>query len=483
MADDMLTILKEENTEFQAKKTELQFFLDSYEGGQDYLNSGAIFSHVRETTSDYNDRKKRACYFNYCQPIVDIYVSHLFKKPIARQSEGYQEALEAFWPDVDRRGHDLASFMKEEVAVPCQVFGYTFVLVDKPQYGPDILTRADEEALGGLPYFCAISPRSVINWSVDRYGKFYWLRYVEDVAATDDPFGSGKKTRRFWTWTRTEWNLHEEVKQEGGTLAVREVARGVHNLGEVPVVVFYNRRSKKYQVPGVSAIQDIAYINRSIINVCSLIDEFLYRQCFNMLAMPDEGKDVAEEQEVGVSNILYYPAGERAPTFVTPPTGPAEYMQAWIDTLKTEIYRLARIQHTDAVPREQSGVAKAWDFHETNQSLADKADNMQYAEQELWRFWLKWQDLKSDVTVDYPEEFDIKAVNAELEEALQLKALNISRTFTSEYMKKLVRRLDDKLPAGVLEKIDAEIDAVNAVLTPSEEDLARRAAERMVSGG
>ena len=277
MADDLLTILKKENTEFQAKKTELEFFLNSYEGGRDYLNSGAIFSHVREDASDYNDRKKRACYFNYCQPIVDIYVSHLFKKPISRTSEGYQEALETFWPDVDRRGHDLASFMKEEVAVPCQVFGYMFVLVDKPQYGPDILTRADEEALGALPYFCAISPQSVINWSVDRYGKFYWLRYVEDVAATDDPFGSGKKTRRFWTWTRTEWNHHEEVKQEGGTLAVREVARGVHNLGEVPVVVFYNRRSKKYQVPGVSAIQDIADINRSIINVCSLINEFLYR--------------------------------------------------------------------------------------------------------------------------------------------------------------------------------------------------------------
>ena len=65
------------------------------------------------------------------------------------------------------------------------------------------------------------------------------------------------------------------------------IASGEHRLGRVPLVTVYNVASRKYPRCGASALADIAPVNRSIFNWCSLNDEFLYRQCFNILAIPD----------------------------------------------------------------------------------------------------------------------------------------------------------------------------------------------------
>jgi hypothetical protein len=73
--------------EYKAMLLRWIFYLNSYEGGEDYVaNTEYLFTHARETVEDRNYRLRRAVYYNYCRSIVDIYISHLFKKEIVRES-------------------------------------------------------------------------------------------------------------------------------------------------------------------------------------------------------------------------------------------------------------------------------------------------------------------------------------------------------------------------------------------------------------
>ncbi len=473
--------IQHEHPEYKKRKEQWNFFMQSYEGGYDYIEEGNIFSHAREHEEDYQDRLDRAYYLNYCGPIIDIYAGHLFKYPPSRKTEKHAQLLEetGFLDDVDRQGNSINAFMKR-AAILAMVFGQCGIVVDKPSI--EARTQMDELRLGAIPYFSIIDPRAVIDWAADEYLELYWIRYREIITESEDPWAEPPKIVRYRTWTRQEWFVHQET-EDGAKL----IAQGEHGLGIVPFVWLYNKRKHSNPIIGVSAIEDIAYLNREIVNIASLIDEFLYKQCFNVLVMPESLRDTenpSSELEMGTSNVLFYPAEAPQPSYLTPPTDPAQYMQDWIERLVMEIYRLARLETRDAEIKAQSGVAKAWDFHETNQSLAEKADNLEEAERRMWDLWCRWQGLESDFVIDYPEEFDVRTINEEIEEALKLDTLRLSPTFKAEFKKKLVRRLDDKIPPELMQRIDEEIDAMERgmiAVTPEEEEEVARAVERAVS--
>jgi hypothetical protein len=131
-----------------------KFFLLSYEGGWEYVHGeapasdheseyqrrgGNLFSHRREDRDDYELRKKRAYFENFCEAIVGIFTGHLFKKPITRNLDENPE-FETFLQDVDRHGSSINDFMKN-VADLVQILGHVHILVDKPKSNGAILRR------------------------------------------------------------------------------------------------------------------------------------------------------------------------------------------------------------------------------------------------------------------------------------------------------------------------------------------------------
>ena len=470
-------ILLAVHPEYQKRKDDWDFFLQSYEGGSNYFTKENIFTHGRENASDYEWRLKRATYQNCCEGIIGIYTGHLFKKPIIRNPEGDEE-FEIFFNDVDRRGHSINDFFKN-IADLMQILGHVYILVDQPRTNGETRTAADRQANGVTPYYSVIYPQNCVNWELDADGNFEWVRLMEVLDVQPSPFEKRETQIRYRTFSKEAWWLHDGDGQM--------IDAGVHELGEVPLIPVWNGQLKRYPLFGWSAIEDIAFINRKLANLSSLLDEFMYRQCFSILIWPDTGAtdDETSEGEINLStqNMVLLPDDVGfTPQFIEPSTAPAEFLMNYMNELRSAIYQLARLEAPDMRPEVASGTSKRWGFHETNQSLADKADNLEEAEINCHRLRALWMDKEWKGVVDYPEEFDIRAVNQELEDALRVKMYGFPPTFNNEYAKQLWRKLLPKVGKDIAVKIDEDIEkgvaSMNNV-TEAEEETVRRITQRL----
>jgi len=316
-----------------------------------------------------------------------------------------------------------------------------------------------------------VDPRDVMDFRLDSRGNFLWVRIREPREERADPFydcglriadcgipdpkseiSNPKSEMAYRTWTRERWFLHDD---DCVLLATDE-----HNLGRVPVVRVFNVESRKYAGFGVSALSDISPINRSIYNWCSLNDEFLYRQCFNILAMPEAPG--VKRRKIGAGNALTYPIdAARPPHYIYPPVEPGEYLLKNIDAAIRQIYRLAVLGAAWGLdrPDRASGIAKVYDLYQTNQNLIKKAKNLEQAETEIGVIWGLWEGKKGfKPTVEYPVDFKISDVAEDLKNDFSVLRMNISESFDKALKKRVATRYM-KLPPKELKQVLGEIES------------------------
>jgi hypothetical protein len=260
---------------------------------------------------------------------------------------------------------------------------------------------------------------------------------------------------RYRTWTRDEWRIHDV---EGNQVTF--VDSGKNPLGEVPVVVVYNRPSSRYGFLGQSLLYDIARLNIAILNLDSLIDESVYQSVLNILVIgrqPDE----REELVTGPNNVLEY-AGDRPPYFLSPSTAPIAFMEDRIQRFREEIYRLAKLGGGLGLePRSApSGVALAFEFNETNAVLAERADELENAEQGVHRLWYKWLDADFRGLIDYPDDFAVQSFQEELQLVTAGKQAIRSPLFRKELEKRAARRLLRNAAPDLIDEIGREVDFI-----------------------
>ena len=116
---------------------------------------------------------------------------------------------------------------------------------------------------------------------------------------------------------------------------------------------------------------------------------------------------------------------------------------------------LGAVRGTEAVTA--SGIALQTEFQLLNARLAEKADLLELAEEQLWRLICIWLDVTPDVEVFYPDSFDIRDYPNELQFLQQARASGVqSATFAREVDKMIADLiLDDE----ELQKAHEEIDS------------------------
>jgi hypothetical protein len=108
-------------------------YLRSYEGGKDYTDPETgeeeyLEQHAREGEDDYADRKSRACYFNFCRPIIDTYINHLSKTPPKRiYDEDFDEDYLDFLNNVNFRDTEIDSFVFDQLTPMAQIAGIAWI--------------------------------------------------------------------------------------------------------------------------------------------------------------------------------------------------------------------------------------------------------------------------------------------------------------------------------------------------------------------
>lgn len=464
--------LRSKGADYIANERHWRFLMSSYEGGPIYVNESTLFKHQREHRLDYEDRLKRAHYQNYCQPLVDFVPEYIFSQGVERHpSQGLESQFELFKKNCDRAGTSLDSFMQAR-GEDVRIFGMCHVQVDKlpVPFGEDPAEISVQRAadLGiNAPYLIAINPLEVLKWQIDSRGNYLYLKRVEYVSDVDS-FGNITPLERYTEWTPvlhriSVVNVSDRQNPKMHTWGTAQT----NVLRAVPFVTAFYKRGKSNKDIGQSFLQDIAYQNRHIFNLTSLLDEFLFRQCFNMLVMPMKTQVPTKEQvegDWGTSNVLEVPSDSvHKPEYISPPVQPAEFIQEERRETIQEMYRQAAqdlMQELTGNGRSaNSGQAQKQQFSRTIPVINKTADVLEFAETRIMGLWSKLQGEEWTGKISYKDDYSItNLLDLLLQLGMIFNTIKLqSPTFVREEWKRVIREFDGKLDPAAMEEILLEI--------------------------
>lgn len=433
------------------KQSIYRLLIDGYNGIGGFGDGSYLARHPREAGEKYLLRQRLAYYLNYLKPCVDAHVSPIFKTKAVRDWSGQASDLwQTFTEDVDFTGRSIENLMKA-AALHAKLCGSAFIVLDRATDAIEAETVANLASdRRNLPYAFVVDPIRVLEIEADKFGHITKFVFTE---RDEDPNAQMPAKR---TLTPDGW----ELDASGGKRT------GKWNMGgTVPVIPLYSRDTGNNDLLPPSEFLAIAQTNLAIYNMSSWLSEILVNQTFSILVYPSID---TQGLTIGTNNAIGYPPeSSRAPEFISPSPEPAQTLSENINRLQQECYRMASVVNVTGVRSEASGVAKAWDFEQTNQILADFAEQVERAEKRIATVFALFVGAQLDYTVKYPSDYNISDVQTELANAEVAKGLAFGDAFNVEVFKRV---LTAYLP-------ELEDDDFDRLVKAYEEEEARRKEE------
>jgi hypothetical protein len=361
--------------------------------------------------------------------------------------------LEAFLRDANLEGQAFDSFMRD-AQIWSSVYGHVWLLMDKPQSQAG--TRAEELEQEIRPYVTLITPENVFDWRWERQPsgrhQLVYLKIRESVNRIDGTYS----VTHFREWTPETIKL---IRYDG---ANHEVIELIDNpLGKIPAVYLPANRSVVRGI-GISDISDIAYMQKAIYQELSEIEQLI-----RISNHPTLVKTFDTDASAGAGAIINInddlDAGLR-PYQMQPSGANLDAIRASIEDKVESINRMAHmgaVRGSEAV--KQSGIALQTEFQMLNAKLSEKADILELAEEQLWGFYCNWQNHAThDVSISYPDSFDLRDYDSELRFLQQARAAGVkSVTLLKEIDKQVADLvLDGEMLTKAHEEIDEQTTAV-----------------------
>ena len=427
-----------------------EYYIRSYNGGYDYMIGQYLNRYNLELDNEFNQRLANTPCDNHCKNIIQIYSSFLFRVRPSRDFGSMQDeaSLESFLKDADLEGNNLNSVIKHAQNY-ASIYGHCFMVLDKPNIQTE--TKADELAQDIRPYLSIVTPENVLDWNFIRQpnGK-YELNYLKIREEVDR---DGGQYLRMWYPDRID-TVYMPQREEP-----RLIDTVPNMIGKIPAVILYNSKSHKRGI-GQSDLTDIADLQKSIYNEYSEMEQLI-----RLTNHPSLVKTPSVNASAGAGAVIEMP-DELEPNlkpYLLQPSG--QNLQAIMDSINNKVQSINRIAHTGAVRTEKtnisSGVALQTEFELLNARLSEKADNLQLAEEQLFKLYAMFQNVEFDGEINYPDSFNIRDYASDLVYFQQAKSLNIgSATFTKEVDKEIARAVvdDDEKLNDIFDEIDAQAE-------------------------
>jgi hypothetical protein len=397
IVDDQLGRVASGNRFYAYQRNQWRYYLESYLGGEDYKRGQHLTRYQLETDSEYAERLKTTPYENHVKAVVDVYTSFLFQDCPERElgKIAFLPELDSFMEDCDMEGRSLDAFMKD-VATWASVFGHCWILMAKPNVNAQ--SRADEIAAGARPYLNLLTPLNVLDWRWERSGSGYYdlryLKYIEDIN------GSIQIVKVWTPETITTYEANFDTR------AIMSETVEVNELGKVPAVCCYNARSAVRGI-GISDIGDIADLSKSIYNMLSEVE-----QTIRLDSHPSLVKTPETLAGNGAGSVIHMPEN------IDPGLKPylLEFNGASVDSIYKAIEHavatIDKLANTGSIrattTKVMSGIAMQTEFQLLNARLSQKADNLELAEEQIWRLFAQYQGVEYDGEIDYPDSFSIQ---------------------------------------------------------------------------
>ena len=437
--------------DYQETVNNWQYYVRSYNGGYDYTLGQYLNRYNLELDNEFNQRLANTPCDNHCKNIIQIYSSFLFRVKASRDFGNMQDepSLESFLKDADLEGNSFTTVMKQAQNY-ASIYGHCFLILDKPPIQTN--TKAEELDQDIRPYVSMVTPENVLDWNFQRQinGK-YELNYLKIREEVDK---SGGSYMRLWFPDRVDTIYVEDIGTEP-TL----IDTATNQIGKIPAVILYNAKSHKRGI-GQSDLVDIADLQKAIYNEYSEIEQLI-----RLTNHPSLVKTNGVNASAGAGAVIEMP-DEMEPNlkpYLLQPSG--QNLSAIMDSITKKVESINRIAHTGAVrtTRQQvsSGIALQTEFELLNARLSEKADNLQLAEEQLFKLYAEFQNTTFDGEINYPDSFNIRDYASDLVYFQQAKSMNIgSPTFSKEVDKEIARAVvdDDEKLSQIFDEIDSKAE-------------------------
>ncbi len=385
------------------------FLYDSYVGGDDYKRGGYLTRYQLESEGEYNQRTNVTPLDNQCRSIIATYISFMFRQCPERDFGTLESepTLKDFLADCDWEGRDLDSFMKQ-AAIYANVFGHSWIVMSKPDVGA--VTRADEITAGVRPYLNLLTPLAVTDWKwARRLNGSYELVYLKYVEDTND------STTVIKEWTKTEVTT-SNLNHDKQIISDRLIE--LNGLGLIPAVIMYAHTSAVRGI-GLSTITDIADAQKFIFNMTSEAE-----QAVRLGSHPSLVKTKETNAGSGAGSII------EMPEHMDPALKPyvLEFNGQEIGSIYTAINAtvgsIDKMANTGSIrateAKMMSGVSREVEFQLLNARLAEQADNIELAEEQLWQIFCAYQGQIWTGEITYPSSFAVRDTQNELDQLIKV---------------------------------------------------------------
>jgi hypothetical protein len=468
---EKVKLSEREHPLYSKNSSKWNMYLNAAMGGEDFINEEYLFTHSLEDSVYFDERLERAYYLNFCDTIPSLYNSFIFRSEVQRPPN---VDLELFRSNTDGRNTDISGFVKR-CGYFASIFGAVHAIVDVPSGNGKAISKAEARDKKIYPYASIIFPSQLKDWALDRYGNFKWVLIEGEHYNDSDPNIKRDVITYYKLITRDEWRIEDS---EGQPLVFDDKSnnKGKNALGVVPVATMYHKDLNDDKI-GESLIKDIVYVNRTILNWCSCIDEQIERQTFSQLTVPDDGT-LAEESEsrddplrkLGTASIWTFPHdATHPPGYISPNTETiATIWKLTVDHIK-EIYRMTGLLGgASDLYSSRSGRQAQFGFIGVNSCLAEKSAKYEKFENDISKLALLQLNKSTEDynAVKYPDNFDVVALSEEITSIFDILERNFSTTLNKTLMKNISRRAVSYSPPSVLQEIENEIDAGDGIVEP-----------------
>tara|TARA_B100000965_G_scaffold366421_1_gene351608 strand:- start:3756 stop:5171 length:1416 start_codon:yes stop_codon:yes gene_type:complete len=437
--------------DYQENVKNWEYYIRSYNGGYDYSIGQYLNRYNLELDNEFNQRLANTPCDNHCKNIIQIYSSFLFRVKASRDFGNMQDeaSLESFLKDADLEGNSFTSVVKQAQNY-ASIYGHCMLILDKPSIQTN--TKAEEINQEIRPYISIVTPENIFDWNFERQpnGK-YILNYLKIREEVDK---SGGSYMRLWYPDRVDTIYVEEVGTEP-TL----IDTATNQIGKIPAVILYNAKSHKRGI-GQSDLVDISDMQKAIYNEYSEIEQLI-----RLTNHPSLVKTNGVNASAGAGAVIEMP-DEMEPNlkpYLLQPSG--QNLTSIMDSITKKVDAINRIAHTGAVrttkTQVSSGIALQTEFELLNARLSEKADNLQLAEEQIFKLYSEFQNSSFDGEINYPDSFNIRDFASDLVFYQQAKAVNVqSNTLNKEIDKEIARSVvdDDEKLSQIFDEIDSNAE-------------------------
>ena len=370
-------------------------------------------------------------YLSTRSPVRDL--PHALYQLVADNTDGKGNAIDQFWQ----------SFMVEAKAR-----GSMLLLVDMPAINV-AGNLADQVRTRTAPVWTAVAPELLTEWEIGDDGRFTFAEFAGFWTAAD-----GTREACRWRFDASTWKA---LSESGG----KTLAEGVHPLGQCPLLIF----TEGGDFPHFGPFAAIADLSKRLFNLDSELDEILRSQTFSLLTMqvPDDSSSqqkldaaTVAGQTVGTNNLLVHTG--TTPAFIAPSDGPA---RVYLDRIAALQARIDEIALNVATPNaRESGIALQLRFQAINAELSRFAGRVEDLERNAWDLSRRWLSMTAAPTVQWPRDFNLLDVLAELAILAEMRATGMPEQVIAAQMRRIVSQQFVGADQMTQDQIQAAIDQI-----------------------